>query len=173
MTKKALIIIDVQLGMFDESNPVYQGDILLEKIRRLISKARTVEMPIVYVQHNAKAGQALEPGNPGWAIHPLIKQEEHDRVIQKNTPDSFYNTTLQEELEIKGVKELIITGIQSEVCVDTTCRRAFSKGYKVTLLSDVHSTWDTNDLSAQQIINHHNNVLKWFAEVKDSEMEFE
>lgn len=46
INNKALIIIDVQMGMFDESNPVYQGDILLEKIRNLISKARSAEIPI-------------------------------------------------------------------------------------------------------------------------------
>ena len=51
------------------------------------------------------------------------------------------------------------------MCVDTTCRRDFSMGYKVTLISDVHSTWNSNELSAQQIINHHNGVLRWFANV--------
>lgn len=76
---------------------------------------------------------------------------------------------MQETLDSNGINELLITGIQSEVCVDTTCRRAFSEGYKVTLLSDVHSTWKTNHLPADQIINHHNHVLKWFAEVIDSE----
>lgn len=169
MNKKALIIIDVQLGLFDESNPVNQGNSLLKKIKKLISKGRSVDTPIVYIQHNARVGMPLEPGKPGWEIHPLIKPERNDVVIQKTTPDSFYNTLLQKALYLRGVKELLITGIQSEVCVDTTCRRAFSEGYKVTLLSDVHSTWDTDHLTAQQIITHHNHVLNWFAEVKDSE----
>lgn len=59
-----------------------------------------------------------------------------------------------------------------EVCVDTKCRSAFSHGYKVTLMSDVHTTWHTNYLLAEQIINHHNNVLKWFAEVIEIEKYF-
>lgn len=87
--KSGIIIIDVQLGMFDESNPVHQGDILLKKISNLIVKARSVEMPIIYIQHNARAGKLLDPGKPGWAIHPLIKPEANDIVIQKATPDSF------------------------------------------------------------------------------------
>ena len=38
-------------------------------------------------------------------------------------------------------------------------------GYKVTLVSDTHSTWDSEELTAEQIINHHNSVLRWFADV--------
>ncbi|TQR10931.1 isochorismatase family protein [Psychrobacillus soli] len=63
------------------------------------------------------------------------------------------------------MEHLVIAGIQSEVCVDTTCRRAFSKEYKVTLVSDAHSTWDSKEFLAQQIISLHNDVLRWFADV--------
>jgi len=62
----------------------------------------------------------------------------------------------------------VLAGIQSEICVDTTCRRAFSMNYKVTLAGDSHSTWDSKNLKAQQIIDHHNQVLRWFAEVKEA-----
>jgi len=54
-------------------------------------------------------------------------------------------------------------GAQTEVCVDTTCRRAFSLGFEVTLVSDGHSTWDNATLSADQIIRHTNDTLAgWF-----------
>ncbi|CAG9620458.1 Peroxyureidoacrylate/ureidoacrylate amidohydrolase RutB [Sutcliffiella rhizosphaerae] len=91
--------------------------------------------------------------------------EEKDVIIQKFTPDSFLHTSLDEELKKQDIKHVILTGIQSEVCVDTTCRRAFSLGYKVTLVSDTHSTWDSKEITAQQIIDHHNRALKWFADV--------
>jgi nicotinamidase-related amidase len=58
---------------------------------------------------------------------------------------------------------LVVAGIQTEYCVDTTCRRAYSLGYDVTLVQDGHSTWDTPDLCAPQIIAHHNRTLGgWF-----------
>ncbi|MGZ9583761.1 cysteine hydrolase family protein [Paenibacillus marinisediminis] len=170
--KKGLLIIDVQLGMFDESDPVFQGEILLKKINHLIGRARSADIPIFYIQHNERAGQPLEPGTPGWGIHPNIAPHTHDVIIQKNTPDSFHKTRLQQELETRSINELIVTGIQSEICVDTTCRRAFSLGYKVQLVSDAHSTWDSSNLTASQIIDHHNNLLRWFAEVKQSEAVF-
>jgi nicotinamidase-related amidase len=85
-----------------------------------------------------------------------------DIVIQKNTPDAFYKTNLCEKLESKGIRNLIVAGLQTEYCVDTTCRRAFSLGYNVTLVKDAHSTWDTSILSAEQIIEHHSSVLSGF-----------
>ncbi|SFL06221.1 Nicotinamidase-related amidase [Paenibacillus sp. 1_12] len=164
----ALLIIDVQAGMFSESPPVHQGELLISTINKLIRKARDADIQIVYVQHNESKGKLLEHGAKGWEIHPEIAPSEQDVKIQKYTPDSFHNTNLQAELDLREIKKLYITGIQSEVCVDTTCRRAFSLGYEVTLIKDAHSTWDTNILNAVQIIEHHNSVLTWFAKLTNS-----
>ena len=58
-----------------------------------------------------------------------------------------------------GIDDLTIAGLQSEYCIDTACRVAQSLGYRVTLVADGHSTFDTPELSAAQIIAHHNKVL--------------
>lgn len=166
--RKALLVIDVQNGMFQKDNIVHNGEKLLQNLKGLITQARFTETPVIYVQHNAPAGKPLEYGTKGWQIHPQIAPEARDIIIQKNTPDSFFRTTLADELKKQGIEHLIIAGIQSEVCVDTTCRRAFSMDYKVTLVSDAHSTWDSKEFLAQQIINHHNDVLRWFADVYSS-----
>ena len=168
MRKSALLIIDVQNAMFLAADPVYNGEILINNIKYLISKAKTECIPIFYIQHNGPVGKPLENGTKGWEIHPEIAPLEEDSTIQKKTPDSFFNTNLEAELKKKGVNHLILTGIQSELCVDTTCRKAFSMNFTVTLTADSHSTWHSNHLTAQQIINHHNQILKWFAEVKDA-----
>ena len=166
--KEALLVIDVQNGMFQEGNVVYKGDVLLKNLKGLIGRARSSMTPIFYIQHNASAGHPLEYGTKDWEIHPEIIPNDQDIIIQKTTPDSFFNTTLDDEMKKQGIEHLILAGIQTEVCVDTTCRRAFSMGYKVTLVSDTHSTWDSENLTAQQIINHHNGVLRWFADVYSS-----
>jgi nicotinamidase-related amidase len=80
-------------------------------------------------------------------------------VIHKSTPDAFHETPLQHELAARRIKHLVVAGLQTEYCIDTTCRRAFSLGYHITLVEDAHSTWDSLPLTAQQIINHHNHVL--------------
>ena len=163
---EALLVIDVQNAMFEEG--VFNGGKLHENINNLITKARAANKPIFYVQHNETPGEPLEYGTKGWEIHPDISPRIEDVIIQKTTPDSFFNTSLDEELKKRGNTHLYMTGIQTELCVDTTCRRAFSMGYKVTLVSDTHSTFDSAELTAQQIIHHHNTTLRWFADVQPS-----
>ncbi|WP_195575534.1 cysteine hydrolase family protein [Paenibacillus sp. 1001270B_150601_E10] len=168
-SNQALIIIDVQNGMFVESDPVFEGDALLHKLQTLIKKARLKRIPIFYIQHNEEEGYPLEQGSEGWLIHPAVEPQEQDILVQKFTPDAFHETSLKQELDRQQIDELVLAGIQTDLCVDTTCRRAASLGYKVTLVKDAHSTWPSGELTAEQIIRHHNQVLKWFSIVKSIE----
>ena len=163
----ALMIIDVQSGMFDDSDPVYKGNELLATVGALISRARTAGISVIYIQHDGGDNHPLRPDKPGWPIHAAIAPTQDDLVIRKRHPDSFQETSLQHELETRGIKHLVVAGIQTQYCIDTTCRRAYSLGYDVTLVQDAHSTWDTEHLKASQIIAHHNQVLGgWFVTLK-------
>ncbi|KOR76093.1 cysteine hydrolase family protein [Paenibacillus solani] len=166
MGKSALLVIDVQNDMFDEENPVYEGERLLYNLKQLIAKARNGRIPVFYIQHN---DEGLKEGTEGWKINSEIAPAMSDTIIQKTRPDSFYNTTLAEELKRQDIEHVILAGIQSEICVDTTCRRASSLGYDITLVSDAHSTWSNSVLTAQQIIDHVNATLRWFAAIKTTE----
>ena len=175
--RTALVVIDVQLGMFDAPGqpPVPDGGRLLEKIEGLIREAREAGAPVIYVQHCDEPGGPLVEGTERWKVHPRIAPLDGDPSVKKHTPDSFLDTTLREELASRDIDGLVLAGMQTEYCVDTTCRRAFSLGYDVTLVKDAHGTWDNNDLSAAQIIAHHNEVLgSWFATaVNADEVRFE
>jgi nicotinamidase-related amidase len=163
----ALVIIDVQMGMFDEDEPVHNGEQLLQTLSGLIGRARRANVPVVYIQHNDS--QFVE-GKAAWPIHPSIAPLAGELVVQKHTPDSFHETNLRDELEKMGVKKLVIGGIQTEYCVDTTSRRAFSLGYDVTLVENGHSTWDNKHITAEQVIAHHNNTLDgWAVALKPAE----
>ncbi len=163
----ALLIIDVQIGSFWEAELIYKGNELLNNIQFLISKARIEQAPIFFTKHNGKAGTLSQKGNPGWEIHPSIPLLKEDVIIEKDYPDSFQQTDLQQQLVTRKISRIIITGIQSEICVDATCRRAFSQGYEVILAEDGHSTYNSNILNASQIIKHHNNIhTQWFASVQ-------
>ncbi|MGZ3582668.1 MAG: cysteine hydrolase family protein [Ktedonobacterales bacterium] len=167
-TDTAMLVVDVQVGMFDASDPVYNGEALLDRISYVLDNARRAGLPIIYIQHQSdREGHPLKYGTAGWHIHPAIAPHPGDPVIAKTMPDSFYETRLRDELTARGIKRLIIAGIQTDLCVDTTTRRAVSEGYDVTLVSDAHSTWNSGELTAAQIIAHHNNILSdWFATVK-------
>ena len=136
MNGTALLIIDMQLGNFSEPDPIYNGDELLEKVKSLITKARSAQTPIIYIKNNGGSGDPDEYGTPGWEIHPSMAPVEGDIVVQKKTPDAFHETNLHRELESRGIRKLVIAGLQTEYCIDTTCRRASSLGYDVTLVSE-------------------------------------
>ena len=166
----AFLIIDVQAGSFEEKKLLYKGSELLRVIQLLISKARSASAPIFYMQFNGKPDTLLRRGTPGWEIHKSIAPLTQDIVLEKNHPDSFHKTNLQQELEMRNIKRIVIAGIQSEICIDATCRRAYSLGYDVTLVENGHSTYNSSLLSASQIIKHHNEVIgQWFACVKNAE----
>ena len=162
MTREsALLIIDVQVGIIDGLG-AYRGREVVSQISNLRSEARAASLPVIFVQHDGEKGHPLEVGIRGWEIHPEIPPQEDDLIIRKRASDSFFETTLQRELELRGIKHLIITGCMTEYCVDTTSRRAVSLGYDVTLVSDAHTTVDNKLLTAAQVIAHHNALLDGF-----------
>ena len=160
-TNIALLVIDVQVGII-EGFSAYRGREVLGEINKLLTKARAANLPIIYVQHDGEKEHPLEVGSEGWQIHPDIKPRGDDLIIRKRASDSFFETTLQRELEARGIKHLVVAGCMTEYCVDTTSRRAISMGYDVTLVSDAHTTVDNKLLTAAQIIAHHNALLDGF-----------
>ncbi|MHA2245007.1 MAG: cysteine hydrolase family protein [Candidatus Hodarchaeales archaeon] len=170
MKELVLLLIDLQIGNFTEPDPIYLGKELISKISQLIVQMRAIQVPIIYIQNNGGIGDPDEPGTPGWGIHPFIAPQDGDKIIQKSFPDAFHKTSLKNELKSSKITEVIIAGLQSEYCIDTTCRRAYSLGYKVTLVEDAHSTWNSQLLTAQQIIDHHGDVLgSCFATLKKTD----
>lgn len=161
----ALLVIDVQVGLFERS--VYRASELLERLRGLINRARAANMPVIYIQHTGSSPRhTLHPNCPGWQIHPELAPEAGDLVIQKRFLDAFKQTTLRRELEARGIRRLIVTGLQTEMGVDATCRRAAQFGYEITLVMDGHSTFDNRYFTARQLIEQENLLIKSIGEVR-------
>ncbi|MNI95871.1 Peroxyureidoacrylate/ureidoacrylate amidohydrolase RutB [compost metagenome] len=89
--------------------------------------------------------------------------------MAKTKCDSFFKTNLEEVLKEKGIEKLTIVGMQTEFCVDTTIRAAFSKEYKNTFVRGCHTTFDTEVLKAEDIIKHHERTWGSFGELKNLE----
>ena len=160
--KAALLIIDVQVGLVRLMPPDLQHQVL-SNVSTLLNKARSSGVPAFFIQHDGAKGHPLETETPPWAIHPSILPRGREPVIRKKASDSFFETELENELKKNGIGKLIIVGGMTEFCVDTTCRRAITLGYDVTLVSDAHLSRDTPVLTASQIIEHHNLLLDGFA----------
>lgn len=152
----ALLIIDVQTGLFDEG--AYKADNLLANVGSLTTRARAANVPVIYIQHAADhPDDSLHPDNPGHVIHSPIAPQPGELVVKKTVADSFQDTTLRQELESRGIKNLVIAGMQTDYCVNATTRRAVELGYDVTLVSDAHTTAENGN--TQEIIDQHNKDL--------------
>jgi nicotinamidase-related amidase len=162
MGKTALLIIDVQHGVFlrkhYDGKAVYQEEAFLENLKTLSEKARASGVPVIYIQHLYENFPPMAKGSPYWLTHPAIAPGEGDIVIEKSHADAFWDTPLLETLQNLRIDTLVLTGMQTEFCVDTTLRRALSLGFTNIIVSDGHSTLDSDTLTADKIIAHHNEV---------------
>lgn len=155
---QALLIIDVQRGLFDPAPRPFEADAVVDRINHLSARARAAGIPVVFVQHELAEG-ALVHGTESWQLEERLVAEAGDEVIRKRTPDAFHLTGLQDRLVQWNVTEVVICGYASEFCVDTTVRRAAALGYPVVLAADAHTTHDKDHASAAQIRAHHNATL--------------
>ncbi|BBT18140.1 MULTISPECIES: cysteine hydrolase family protein [Pseudomonadaceae] len=159
---KALLVVDVQAGLFFADPEPWRAAELIATINRLADRARTAGAPVLYVQHDGEAGSELEPGCIGWQLHPGLERAPLDPVVRKTACDAFFETPLKATLQALGVTELVVVGYATEFCVDTSIRRATSEGFSVTLVSDGHTTKDRPHQRAEVIVEHHNWVWAQF-----------
>ncbi len=156
--KTALIIIDVQQALCYGDYAAWDIGRVLENINTVSARARAAGAPVFLVQHDEPGGP-LEADSAGWQLAEGLTTAPADIRLRKQASDSFHNTDLHAQLQQRGVTDLVICGLQSDFCVDTTTRRAMAHGYPVQLVADGHSTLDNEVLTAQQISAHHNATL--------------
>jgi nicotinamidase-related amidase len=154
----ALLVIDVQQGLCEGEHDAFESRQVIARINKVSEKARAAGAVVIFVQHESKSGY-LEYGTDAWQLAHGLHVEAIDLRIRKTTPDSFHRTELEELLKRHAVGNLVICGMHTEFCVDTTTRRALALGYPVVLVEDAHTTESNEHLSAAQIIRHHNDTL--------------
>jgi len=147
----ALLVIDVQVNMFDPSHAVASADGLLTHVRSLVSSARAAGAPVVFVRNCGGLQDPDVKGTPGWELHPALQPAAGELVLDKTTCDAFASTPLGRELDVRGVRRVVIAGLQSDYCVRETTLGALARGLEVTLVSDAHSTYDSSQRTAAQI----------------------
>ena len=155
----AVLVIDMQIALVDMA---HNARAVLGCVGDLLRRARLAGVPVIHLQHHHASYAPLMAGAPTWHIHPEVAPVDGEVVIGKTASDSFHGTSLQDELRRRAVKHLVVTGMQTEYCVDTTVRRALSLGFDVTLVADGHTTRDAL-LPAADVIRHHNSVLSSLA----------
>jgi len=156
----ALLMIDIQQGMWMEPMPPHNDQAFLKNAADLLAKARAEGVPVIHIRHDGGQGDPLHEGEPGFAIRPEVAPKPGETTITKYHCSSFRDTGLDAELKKRGIDKLVIAGMQTDFCVDTACRVAHGLGYDVTLAEDAHTTLDNDVMTAAQLIAYHGRLLK-------------
>jgi nicotinamidase-related amidase len=158
MTGDALLIIDMQAGMLAE---VPDAEAFTARLAGLADRARAAGRPVFVIQHQAAD---LVPGEPEWRLADELTPRDGDILVPKRNADSFIGTDLDDRLQDLGVSRVVVTGLATEFCVDSTARAALSRGYDVTLVEDGHSTpapGPDSGLTVEAIVTRYNQVFGW------------
>ena len=143
-TRTALLLIDVQRGLFERATPIYHPEEVLANINILVGRAHQAGVPVIYVQH-ANENTLVRDSNR-WQLHPAIQPLEEERILHKRHPNAFEETPLDQELRERNVRQLVITGMLTHGCVRATCIGAHQLGYEVVLVEDGHSNFSQRAL---------------------------
>ena len=134
----ALLVIDVQNGLFAKSTPIYRAEALLANIGALVDRAHLAGALVCYVQHT---NNSMPTGSEAWQLHPQLHPLDTDKLIQKQHGSAFQDTPLKTELDAGGITRLVVTGLVTHGCVKAACLDAKKFGYAVTLVTDGHSNF--------------------------------
>lgn len=129
-----VLVIDVQVGALAVCP---DGEATVARINVVIDCARGADVPVVFVQH---AGfDELMAGTDDWQLVPALHRLPDDEIVEKRYRDAFAGTDLEDVVIAMGAERLIITGVHSDYCVQTTALSALAYGYDVTLVADGHA----------------------------------
>jgi len=142
----ALLVIDMQNYFHQIIRPV------LGNILEAIQSCRQGNIPIIFTQHGHTDpasdggllgkwwGQMIIEGTEDWKFLPEIKIEPKDIVLPKKRYSAFFETDLETTLRSRGIQDLILSGVMTNLCCETTARDAFVRDYRIFFLIDGTAT---------------------------------
>ena len=158
--KRGLILVDLQNDYFKGGkNELVDPEQAAEQAFKVLSFFRKNEWPVFHVRHlsTRQGASFFIPDTEGSEFYKANEPLAEEDIIIKHRPDSFLDTDLKEKLAKKGVGELVICGMMTHMCIDTTVRTAGGYGYQVTLIEDACATrdleWRGKTIPADQVQN--------------------
>lgn len=154
MSHSVLLVVDVQTALIKE-HP-YNEKNVIGNIKKLISIARDSNKEVLYVRHDDGIGEELEYGTDGWQIYNEVAPNRDEKVFEKKYNSAFFRTGLKEYLESKKIDNIILTGLQTEYCIDATLKSAFDNGFSVIIPEQTNTTFDNEYLSGEKLYEFYN-----------------
>jgi nicotinamidase-related amidase len=145
MAKQALIVVDIQNDYFPQGKwPLVGADAAADNAARLIQAFREAGDSVVHIRHEFTSEEApfFAPNSDGAKLHSKVLNRDNEPVVLKHFVNSFRETELKSILDEQGIKELVVVGSMSHMCVDGITRAAADFGYSVTVIHDACATRD-------------------------------
>jgi nicotinamidase-related amidase len=141
--RTALLIVDIQNDYFPGGKNELAGPVeAAANARMLLDAFRARKMPVFHIRHESTRPGAtfFIPGTAGAQIHESVRPLEGEIVITKNFPNSFRATELLSTLQSAKIGRLVVCGMMTHMCIDTTVRAAYDNGFQVMLAHDACAT---------------------------------
>lgn len=152
-----LLVVDTQKLITNAD--LYNFDVFVSNVKKLIQTARENNIEIIYVRHDDGVGQALSKGTDGFEIYEEFAPAKDEKVLDKTVNSPFKETGLLEYLVEKQIKQVIVVGLQTDYCIDATVKCGFEHGFKMIVPEDTNSTFDNNYMSAEATYNYYNQFM--------------
>ncbi|MEW6760599.1 MAG: cysteine hydrolase family protein [Pseudomonadota bacterium] len=142
----ALILIDLQQCMAsleagERNNPDAEAN-----IAALLEAWRGRGAPIVHVRHIWRSPTSgFAPGQPGALFQPAFSPRAGEHVVEKNVPDAFVNSTLERWLRVRGIEQVVVVGVSTNISVECSVRSAGNLGFRVAVVDDATFTFARSD----------------------------
>ena len=149
-----LLVVDVQNALIDE-HP-YNEQKVIANIKKLILTARDNGKEVLYVRHDDGKGTELEKGTYGWQICDQVAPAGNEQIFEKQYNSAFHKTGLKDYLDRKNIDTVILVGLQTEYCIDATCKSAFDYDYKIIIPEETNTTFANDYLSGEKLYEFYN-----------------
>ncbi len=136
----ALILIDIQNTYRHGVMQLTNVEPAILEAQKLLQKARALKVPVIHIQHDAGVGSPYDVTSEIGAIAAEVAPIAGEKVIVKNYPNAFVQTTLDAELKALGVKNIVLAGFMTHMCVNSTAHGAFNLGYASTIVASATAT---------------------------------
>jgi nicotinamidase-related amidase len=138
----ALVMIDLQNTYREGVMKLAAVEPAIKEAQALLGRAREAGIPIFHIQHDAGVGSPYDVSARIGAISDEVAPQAGETVIVKNYPNAFIGTDLQAKLEATGVKDVILAGFMTHMCINSTARGAFNLGFRPTIVASTTATRD-------------------------------
>ncbi|MDD2987948.1 MAG: cysteine hydrolase family protein [Zoogloea sp.] len=140
LSESALILVDAQNTYRTGVMQLSGVEPALDACASLLARARALKVPVIHIQHDAGPGSPYDIRAEIGAIADKVAPIEGEPVVVKNYPNSFVNTDLDARLKALGVKNVVVAGFMTHMCINSTGRGAFNLGYAVTVPANATAT---------------------------------